>query len=127
MPGLEIHDRAYMRSRVREEMARARRYNRPFAVVTFEAIPVSDGIPIRKKIEYALHIIDEKVRPSDVVARVFDDMVAVLFVETDAHGANDALMRLRNRLLGSGHWEIIIYLFPNDEASMEAMPLLHAA
>lgn len=127
MAGLEIHDRSYMRSRVREEMARARRYNRPFAVVTFEAIPVSDGIPIRKKIDYALRIIEEKVRPSDVVARVFDDMVAVLFVETDATGARDALFRLRNTLLGSGHWQIIVYLFPRDEAAMEAMPLLNAA
>jgi len=128
MPGTETHDRAYIQSRLREEIARARRYDRRFALLLFEAVPSTDGIPIRRKVDYALEAIRATIRPSDVVARVFEDTVLVLLVETDARGARDALMRIRNRVARqAGNWQVTTFLFPEHAENIEGLPALSAA
>jgi GGDEF domain-containing protein len=124
----EKHDRAYFQSRLREEIDRARRYQRQFALLIFEAVPAMDGIPIRKKLEFAFDAVASQVRASDVVARVFDDTVAALLVETDEQGAHDALFRIRNRLTAqAGRWQVTTYCFPRDRADIENSVLLSAA
>jgi len=124
----DAHDRVYMQSRLREELARARRYQRQFGLLLFEALPSSDGISIRRKVEYALEAITATVRPSDVVARVFEDTIMVLLVETDARGARDALIRIRSRVARqAGNWQVTTYTFPEHERAIEALPTLAAA
>jgi GGDEF domain-containing protein len=128
LPDAETHDRAYMQARLHEEIARARRYSRRFAILLFEAVPSVDGLPVRRKVEYALTAINATVRPSDVVARVFEDTVMVLLVEADARGARDALIRIRNRVARqAGNWQVTTYTFPEHEQAIEELPVLAAA
>ncbi|MEX2227288.1 MAG: hypothetical protein WEB52_12655 [Dehalococcoidia bacterium] len=124
----EKHDRAYFQSRLREELERARRYERAFSMLVFEAVPATDGIPMRKKLEFALDTIALQLRASDVVARIFEDTVAALLVETDEQGAHDALFRIRNRLtVEAGRWQVATFCFPRDRADIENSSLLAAA
>jgi hypothetical protein len=124
----EKHDRAYFQSRLREELERARRHQRLFALLVFEAVPSTDGIPLRQKVEFALDAIASQIRASDVVARVFDDTIAAMLVETDADGAQDALFRIRNRLVRqAGRWQVTTYHFPRDRAAIEQSAFLTAA
>jgi hypothetical protein len=124
----EKHDRLYFQSRLREEMDRARRYDRAFSLLVFEAVPSNDGIPIRRKVEAAFDAVATQIRASDVVARMFEDTVAALLVETDERGAHDALFRIRNRLVAqAGRWQVTMYYFPRDRAEIENSPLLSAA
>jgi hypothetical protein len=117
-----------MQSRLREEIARARRYKRQFAILLFEALPSADGIAIRRKVEYALDAIAATIRPSDVVARVFEDSIMVLLVETDARGARDALIRIRSRVARqAGNWQVTTYTYPEHERAIETLPALAAA
>jgi hypothetical protein len=116
-----------MKSRVREELARARRYGREFALITLEAKPSNDGVPVRKRIEQALEVLEPRLRPSDVVGRAFEDTVVLLLVETGARGAKDALVRIRARLIGMGAWEVGMLAFPGDEAEIEGLQMLSAA
>jgi len=124
----EKHDRAYLQSRLREEMDRAQRYAREFSLLILEAVPASDGISIRQKMQYAIDAIAPQLRGSDVVARLFDDTIVVLLVETNEQGAHDALFRIRNRLVAqAGRWQVTIYNFPRDREQIEASQLLTAA
>jgi len=128
MPGFEIHDRAYMRARVHEELARARRYQHPFAVIVFELLPSVDGLLPHRKMDAGLQILNASIREEDCVGKAFDDTIVVLLIETDARGAKDALMRLRNRLVRiAGSWQVTAYTFPMHEQSIEQLALLTAA
>ena len=125
----EGHDRAYLQSRIREEIDRARRYGHPFSLLVLEAHPANDGIPIRRKVDHAIERVCAGLRPSDIVARAFDDTVVILLVETDAAGARDALFRLRNRLfqVGKLSWNISALTFPRDGDAIEVLPAFTAA
>ena len=117
-----------MQARVREEIARAKRHNHPFSLLVFELLPASDGIPTRKKMETGLQALNASVRDYDVVGRAFDDTIVVLLIETDAQGARDALLRIRNRLArAAGTWQVTTYNYPQHEAAIEALPVLTAA
>jgi hypothetical protein len=123
------HDRQYLQSRIREEIDRGARHGHPFTILVFEAQPVSDGVSVRHRTEAAIEAMLPQLRPSDVIARAFEDAVAVLLVETDAWGAKHALMRLRGRLgvLGSRAWRIEVYTYPRDAEPIASLPLLTAA
>lgn len=123
------HDRAYLQSRVNEEMARAQRHGHPFSLLIFEAVPATDGVPVRRKIDRTIELLLGRLRPSDVVARAFEDMIVVLLTETDADGAKDALFRLRSRLWVSGiaSWGVAMYTFPQDQPVIDTLPALNAA
>ena len=125
----EDHDRPYLQSRIREEMDRARRYGHPFSILVLEAHPAVDGLPVRKKVDMVIERVCAGLRPSDIVARAFDDTVVVLLVETDATGARDALFRLRNRLFNAGmaSWSIASFTYPRDEDAIGALPVFTAA
>lgn len=128
VPGFEVHDRAYMRERVRQELARARRHKHPFAVLLFELLPSPDGLLPRRKMEAGLQILSASIRAEDCVGKAFEDTIAVLLIETDALGAKDTLMRLRNRLMRiAGSWQVTAYTFPIHEQAIEQLPLLAAA
>jgi GGDEF domain-containing protein len=129
MGGSESHDRRYLQDRVHEEIDRCRRHGHPFSLLVFEARPVSDGILIRQKIGIAMEILRGQLRPSDVMARAFDDTIAVLLVETDATGAKDALLRLRGRLalVGGTTWRIDVHAYPRDEDNIRHLAMLTAA
>ena len=128
VPDAEAHDRAYMQARLHEEIARGRRYGCRFALLLFEALPSADGLHMRQKVEYALAAITTTVRPSDVVARVFEDAVMVLLVETDPRGARDALIRIRSRVARqAGNWQVTTYTYPEHEQAIEMLPVLAAA
>lgn len=123
------HDRRYLQDRVREEIDRFRRHGHAFSLLVFEARPVSDGVPVRRKIDGAIEILSGDLRPSDVAARAFEDVIAVLLIETDAEGAKDALFRLRGKLapLGGTTWHIDTYTYPEHEMTLRHLSMLTAA
>ncbi len=128
MPTSEIHDRPYMQSRIREEIARAKRHDRTFGLAVFEVLPSSDGIPIRKKMEIGIAILCQSVRSCDTVGKMFDDTLVALLVETDARGMRDAMLRVRSRIAQyGGAWQVTIYHYPEHAESIETLPLLSAA
>jgi GGDEF domain-containing protein len=123
------HDRRYLQDRIGEEIDRHSRHGHPFALFVFEAQTVADGVSVRHRINEAIEAIRPQLRPSDVIARVFEDALAVMLVETDAEGAKHALLRLRGRLatLGSLAWRIETYNYPHDSETIATLPLSTAA
>jgi hypothetical protein len=123
MPGLETRDRVYMRARIREELGRGKRYDRPFALITFEALAAPDGT-LAAQVDDGARVLEMRVRPSDVVSRVSEDTIVVLLVEVDEPGAQDALFRLRRRVQEFGEWRVATYWFPRDALEIEALGLV---
>lgn len=109
------HNRAYMKARLDEEIDRATRYGRAFTLVTIEVAPSADGLPVRARAERALEAMAVTLRPSDVLARMHDDVLCALLVEADRRAAHDALIRIRERLARiGGIWQVESYVFPDD-------------
>jgi hypothetical protein len=124
----EIHDRPYMQSRIREEVARAKRHGRTFGIAVFEVRPSASGVPIRKRMEIGIAIVCQSVRACDTVAKTFDDTIVALLVETDARGMRDAMLRVQSRIAKfGGAWQVTIYHFPEQADAIETLPLLSAA
>ena len=126
----ESHTRPYLQSRIHEEAARHDRHGHPFALLVFEAVVTADGVPVHRKVEWLESVLRTHVRPSDIVARAFDDTIVALLVETDAAGAPDALFRLRRIIAESGtgaSWRPALYVYPEDQPSILALPLVTAA
>jgi GGDEF domain-containing protein len=122
------HDRSYLQARIREEINRAERYGRSFALLIFESSPGTDGLPPTRKAELGLRTLASAVRPSDVVARVYDDTIVVLLVEATAQNAKDAFFRMRARMAAAaGSWRVTLYAYPTHAESIRALPLLNAA
>ena len=124
----EAHDRSYMQSRLREEIARAKRHGRQFGVLVFEEVPSADGLRMREKLAYGLKAISATARDYDIVGRAYEDTIAVLLIETDARGMHDALFRFRSCISRqAGSWKVIAYHYPEDAETIETLPLLSAA
>jgi len=124
----EAHDRPYMQSRLREEIARSKRHGRQFGVLVFEELPSADGLRLRQKLEYGLKALSATARNYDIVGRAYEDTIAVLLIETDARGMRDALFRFRSCMSRqAGTWKVIAYHYPEDAETIEALPLLSAA
>jgi hypothetical protein len=117
-----------MRSRLREALGAGARYGRPFSLVLVEALPGTDGHPVRARIRAVTGALVEDLRPSDVIATVFEDTVAVLLAETDADTARDAVFRMRALLARhGGAWRIATYSYPAEREAIERLSLLEAA
>jgi hypothetical protein len=68
------------------------------------------------------------VRPSDTVRQVFEDTIAVLFVEADRGNAADALHRVRDRIATvAGTWHVETYSYPQHEDAIRGLELFNAA
>jgi GGDEF domain-containing protein len=124
----EKHDRRYLQDRLREEIDRHARYGHEFSIIVFEAQPVAAGASMRQRMEEAIEALRPQLRPSDVVARAFEDAIALLLVETSAPGARDALIRVRSRLAPIGlAWHVTTLTYPQDAPRIAALPLATAA
>jgi hypothetical protein len=122
----EHHTRAYIQSRLLEEIARARRYKISFTVVTFEAAP-GDGLPLYQKMKSGLGAIEGTVRSEDVVALAFDDTIVALLIQADKMRANDALQRIRNQVAKhAGSWRITAYVYPDQADAIFELPVTAA-
>lgn len=124
------HDRAYLRSRIQEETSRHQRHSHPFALLVFEAGLTGDGVTVRRKCDWLEDLLRARLRPSDVIARAFEDTVVALLVETGRDGAHDALFRVRGMIAASGAgagWHIDSYVFPDDAGAIAALTLMTAA
>jgi diguanylate cyclase (GGDEF)-like protein len=88
----------------RMEMARARRYERPFALAYldidgFKAINDRLGHNVGDSILRRMTArLQQELRRNDIVARLGGDEFALLFPETDEEGATNLISRLRNSL-----------------------------
>jgi hypothetical protein len=119
--------RARLQARLREEVARASRYDGRFALLVFEATAAGDVALVRKT-SVAIDIFNRSVRSFDLVAQVFDDTIAVLLVSTEAVEARAALLRMRDRIaLAAPGWHTTMLLYPRDAAAIAALPLMTAA
>jgi GGDEF domain-containing protein len=123
------HDRRYLQDRLAEEIARHARHGHPFAVIILEAQPATAGVSVRQRVDAAIEALQPQLRPSDVMARAFEDVIAILLIETGAEGARDAMLRLRGRLASTGAaaWRIDSYVYPRDAAAILELPLATAA
>ena len=128
MPHIDGHDRSYMQARLREEIARCRRFGGKFTLLMVEEMPSTDGLTIRRKLIEGLRVLQRITRSCDVVAHIFDDTIAVLLVETDSAHAKAALLRIQNYLARwAGVWAVSSYSFPEQEADIVGLSLLQAA
>jgi len=122
-----VHDLCYLQSRVWEEMERCYRYGRHFSLILFRA----DNGPraqIADCASAALAVMVSRLRSTDIVARVSDDTIAALLVETDPPGAARAVERMREELQTyGGSWVSRSLSFPADSPAIEALPFLEAA
>ena len=126
MSAAGCHDRPYLQSRIHEESARYARHGHPFALLVFEAVATNDGVPVRRKLDWLEEVLRAHVRPSDVIARAFDDTIVALLVQTGADGARDALFRLRRLIAESGtgaSWRPAMYAYPADAALINTSPM----
>lgn len=123
------HDRRYLQDRLAEEINRHARHGHPFSMIVLEAQPAADGVSVRQRLDAAIEALTPQLRPSDVIARAFEDVIGILLVETDAPGAQDALLRLRGRLafIGGTSWQITTYSYPRDAEAIAVSPLATAA
>lgn len=113
------HNRAYMKARLDEEIDRASRYGRAFTLITIEVGPSADGRLIRARADRAVETMSATLRPSDVLARMHDDVVWALLVEANRSGGRDTVFRIRERLARiGGIWRVTSYVFPDDAAAI---------
>lgn len=125
----EVHGRGYMQHRVHEEIDRFRRHGVEFSLVVFKARPGADGVPVRQRVDEAIAALNGIARPSDVVARVFDNAITVLLVHTGPRQLPQALRRLERSLAlpAAVRWEVDAYAFPRDEEELRHLSFLAAA
>lgn len=125
----EVHGRGYLQHRVHEEIDRFRRHGDEFALIVFKARPGADGVPVRQRVDKAIDALNAVARPSDVVARVFDNAITVLLVHTGARQLPQALRRLQRSLSlpTTVRWEVDAYAFPRDEEELRHLSFLTAA
>ena len=120
-------DRPRLQQRITEEVERSRRHRHTFGLLLFEAVSGADGMPLRTKLQAALGAMESVVRTSDVISRPYEDMLAVLLVETDAAGTRDALMRIRRRIADrAGTWRVTVLSYPEHARTIAAMAFLDA-
>jgi hypothetical protein len=123
-----IDGKAYFRRRLREEIARCRRYHDVFSIVTLQATPSPGFAPNRRLTETAARLLERHLRTSDVVDAVDDDTIAVVFTGTGRAGILDAEHRLRGALMRiGGNWSLQEYVFPEQADAIEGMRILSAA
>ncbi len=121
-------ERAYFQRRLREEIARCRRYHDVFSLVTIQDVPSAGRTPSRRTTAIASRLLERRLRTSDVVGPVFEDVIAVLLVGTGANALRDAEQRIRAALAGiGGTWKLRTYAFPDHAGEIEHLDLILAA
>ena len=125
----EVHGRGYVQHRVHEEIDRFRRHGDEFSLIVFKARPGGDGVPVRQRVGEAIDALNSVARPSDVIARVFDDAIAMLLVRTGPRQLPQALRRLERCLAlpAAVRWQVDAYAFPRDEEELRHLSFLTAA
>ncbi len=125
----EVHGRGYVQHRVHEEIDQFHRHAHEFSLIILKVQPGRDVVPPRQRVDETIDALLIHTRPSDVVARAFDDTVAVLLPETDAAGARSAFSRLQCCLAHPSivQWHVEAYTFPRDEREIRHLSFLTAA
>jgi hypothetical protein len=122
----EVVERPYFQRRLREEIARSRRFNRPFVLVLLEASP-GGGIKTSEKVSAGLRVLHASLREYDFAFKVFEDTLAAALLETDLAGAKAALHRLSGRLSArAGSWRVFVYPFPECADQIQTLPAVVA-
>ena len=123
-----LNGRAYFQRRLREEIARCRRYHDVFSVVTLQATPAPGFQPNQRVTETAARLLERRLRTSDVVDAVDEETIAVVFTGTGKAGLADAELRLRAALMRiGGSWRVNEYVFPEQAELIESLQILRAA
>ena len=105
-PLLGIFNRRYLHTGLREEIARARRYERPLAIAIadldhFKAINDSYGHQTGDAVlQHVVSLAQSALRqPTDWIARYGGEELVIVLPETDAEGAVAVAHRIRNRCM----------------------------
>jgi hypothetical protein len=123
----ELVERPVFQARVRQEIARSRRFGRPFVLVVLEAHRGNDALPLRERVSVGLNVLRGCLREYDFCYKVFEDTLAAGLLETDYAGAKSALQRLTNGLAThGGRWDVTLYPFPEREPEISSLPALLA-
>jgi GGDEF domain-containing protein len=124
----ELVERPIFQARLRQELARSRRFGHPFVLVVLEAHRGNDSMPLRVRVSRGLEVLRKCVREYDFCHKVFEDTLVAALLETDQRGAKAALQRLTQQLaIHSGPWSITLYPYPEQEAAILKLPALVAA
>jgi hypothetical protein len=114
--------------RLRQEIARSKRFNRPFVLAVLEAQRGMDSIALRERVAVALTIVRSCLREYDFCHKVFEDVLVAVLLETDLPGEQAALQRLAQRLIvQSGRWRVTLYPYPERESEIRSLPAVVAA
>jgi GGDEF domain-containing protein len=106
-------------------MERCYRYGRHFSLLVFQHLAASGDRG--ERLRETLSIMAARLRSTDIIARVADDTIAVVLVETDPPGAARALERLADLFSTGGEWRSEALSFPTDSPAIEALPFLAEA
>ena len=120
-----VRERAYLETRLIEEMERGWRYGRSFTLLTFSKEPES-GSPAPERLVPVLTVLAPLVRATDVIAAVDDSTIVALLVESDAHAAEVAVRRFHAGLARlpkwEPQWELTALQYPADSPKIESLP-----
>lgn len=125
----EVHGRGYVQHRVHEEIDQFHRKEHQFSLVVLQVQPGRDLVPTRQRVNETIEALSIHTRPSDVIARAFDDTIVILLPETDAVQTRCALFRFHRCLAHPDivNWNVETYTFPRDEREIRHLSFLTAA
>jgi hypothetical protein len=120
-----VRDRAYIETRLVEEMERGWRYGRSFTLLVLCKEPES-GKPAPERLVPVLTMLAPLVRATDVIATVDDCTIAALLVECDPPSAEVAIRRFEAGLARlpkwEPDWELTVLQYPADCSKIETLP-----
>lgn len=123
----ELVERPIFQARLRQEIARSRRFNRPFVLVLLEAHLGNDSAPRRIRVSRGLEVLRRCLREYDLCHKVFEDTLVAVLLETDQAGAKAAIQRIAQQLaIQSGQWTVTLYAYPEREDAIVELPALTA-
>jgi GGDEF domain-containing protein len=107
-PATGLLTRTGLEERAAREIVRAARYGRPLTLLVVKP-GSSDGATMR----VCARVLQDQLRDLDILARFDERHLAAMLPETDAHGGQLVVDRLRERLLAVGA-DIGLAAFPDD-------------
>ncbi len=114
----------YFSRRLSEEIARVKRGHGQFSIVVFTSQPPEGELPEITCVR-SLPGVLTGVRETDCVARIGNDTIAVLLIDSDSAGSSTAALRLLERIGGeASRWSIRILEYPEQESALYDLGLV---
>lgn len=111
-----LSELSYFSRRLNEEIARAKRGRGRFSIAVFTSQPPSGEIP-EIACTRGLPGLLTAVRETDCVARIGNDTITVLLIDSDGEGSRKAALRLLERVGDeASRWSVRVLEYPEQES-----------